>query len=38
MNIETAETEDNYNVSGKAPAARREVELRKKNANLVRDM
>jgi hypothetical protein len=30
MNIETAETEDNYNVSRKAPVARREVELKKK--------
>jgi hypothetical protein len=38
MNIEAAETEDSYNASGKAPAARREVELRERNANLVRDM
>jgi hypothetical protein len=38
MNIEAAATKDNYNISGKAPVARREIELRKKNANLVRDI
>jgi hypothetical protein len=38
MNIEAAEIKDSYNTSGKAPAARREIELREKNANLVRDM
>jgi hypothetical protein len=38
MNIETAETENNHNVSEKTPAARREIELKKKNANLVRDI
>jgi hypothetical protein len=38
MNIETAQTKDNYNVSGEAPAARREIELRERNANLVRDI
>jgi hypothetical protein len=38
MNIEIAETKDNYNVSGETPAARRKIELRKKDANLVRDM
>jgi hypothetical protein len=38
MNIETVETKNNYNVSGEAPAARREIELREKDANLVRDM
>jgi hypothetical protein len=38
MNIEAATTEDNYNVLGEAPAARREVELRERDANLVRDM
>jgi hypothetical protein len=38
INIEIAETEDNYNISKKAPAARRKVKLKKKNANLVRDM
>jgi hypothetical protein len=38
INIEAAETEDNYNILKKAPAARREVKLRKRDANLVRDM
>jgi hypothetical protein len=38
MNIETIETEDNHNASGEIPATRREIKLRKKNANLVRDM
>src|SRR5450432_747763 len=38
MNIEAAITEDNYNVLKKTPAARREVELREKDANLVRDI
>jgi hypothetical protein len=38
MNIEAAETEDNYNILKEAPAARREIELREKNTNLVRDM
>jgi hypothetical protein len=38
MNIEVVKTEDNYNVSGKIPAARREIELRKRNTNLVRNM
>jgi hypothetical protein len=38
INIEVAETEDSHNVSGEAPAARREIELKKRNANLVRDM
>lgn len=38
MNIEAAETEDSHNASGEAPAARREVELRERDANLVRDM
>jgi hypothetical protein len=38
MNIEAVETENSYNVSGEAPAARREIELKKKNANLVRDI
>jgi hypothetical protein len=38
MNIETAETENNYNVLGKTPAARREIKLRKRDANLVRDI
>jgi hypothetical protein len=38
MNIEIAKTKDSHNVSEKAPVARREIELRKRNANLVRDM
>jgi hypothetical protein len=38
MNIEAAETEDSHNASEEAPAARREVELRERDANLVRDM
>jgi hypothetical protein len=38
INIETIETENNHNISGETPAARREVKLRKKNANLVRDI
>jgi hypothetical protein len=38
MNIEIAATEDSYNISGKTLVARREIELRKKNANLVRDI
>jgi hypothetical protein len=38
MNIEAAETENSYNISGEIPAARREIELRERDANLVRDM
>ena len=38
MNIETAETEDNYNISEEIPAARRKIKLRERNINLVRDM
>ena len=38
MNIEIAETEDSYNVSGEAPAARREIKLKEKDTNLVRDI
>jgi hypothetical protein len=38
INIETVETENSYNVSGEAPAARREIELKKRDANLVRDI
>jgi hypothetical protein len=38
MNIEAAITENSYNASKKAPAARREIELKERNANLVRDM
>jgi hypothetical protein len=38
MNIETTKTEDNYNTSEKIPAARREIKLKKKDTNLVRDI
>jgi hypothetical protein len=38
MNIEVVTTEDGHNISGETPAARREIELKKSNANLVRDM
>jgi hypothetical protein len=38
INIETAETKNSHNTLKKAPAARREVKLRKRDANLVRDM
>jgi hypothetical protein len=38
MNIETAKTENSHNILKKAPAARREVKLREKNANLVRNI
>jgi hypothetical protein len=38
INIEVAETEDSHNISGETPAARREIELRKRDANLVRDI
>jgi hypothetical protein len=37
INIETIATKNSYNISGETPAARREIELRKRNANLVRD-
>jgi hypothetical protein len=38
MNIETAETKNNYNVLEEVPAARREVELRKRDTNFMRDI
>jgi hypothetical protein len=38
MNIETTKTEDSYNTSGETPAARREIKLKKKDTNLVRDI
>jgi hypothetical protein len=38
MNIEATATEDNHNISEEAPAARREIKLKEKNANLVRDI
>jgi hypothetical protein len=38
INIEIAITENNYNISEETPAARREIKLRERDANLVRDM
>ena len=38
MNIETAATKNNHNALKKAPVARREVELNKKNTNFMRDI
>jgi hypothetical protein len=38
INIEIAETENSHNALKEVPAARREIKLREKNANLVRDM
>jgi hypothetical protein len=38
INIEVTATENSHITSEKAPAARREIELKKKNANLMRDM
>jgi hypothetical protein len=38
INIETAKTENSHNTSGETPATRREIKLREKNANLVRDI
>jgi hypothetical protein len=38
MNIEIAETENSYNISGETPVTRREIKLRKRDANLVRDI
>jgi hypothetical protein len=38
MNIEAAITEDSYNILEETPVARREIELREKNANLMRDI
>jgi hypothetical protein len=38
INIEIAITEDSYIFSGEAPAARREIELRARDANFLRDM
>jgi hypothetical protein len=38
INIEATETKNSYNILKKAPAARREIELRKKDTNLVRDI
>jgi hypothetical protein len=38
INIEIIATKNSHNISEKALAARREIKLREKNANLVRDM
>ena len=38
MNIEAAATEDSHNALKKAPVTRREVELRERDTNLVRDI
>ena len=38
INIEIAKTENSYNISEKAPAARREIKLKKRDTNLVRDI
>ena len=38
INIEATETENNYNASEETPAARREIKLRERDANLVRDI
>jgi hypothetical protein len=38
MNIEAAIIENNHNILEKTPAARREVKLKERDANLVRDM
>jgi hypothetical protein len=38
INIEAVKTENSHNISGKIPAARREIKLRKKDTNLVRDI
>ena len=38
MNIEITATEDNYNILKEVPVARREIKLKEKNANLVRDI
>jgi hypothetical protein len=38
INIEAAITEDSHNVLEETPAARREIELRERDINLVRDI
>jgi hypothetical protein len=38
INIEIAETENSHNISREVPAARREIKLKKRDANLVRDI
>jgi hypothetical protein len=38
MNIEVAETKNSYNVLREVPAARREIKLKERDTNLVRDI
>jgi hypothetical protein len=38
INIEAVMTEDSYSTSGETPVARREIELRERDASLVRDI
>jgi hypothetical protein len=38
INIEAVMTKDSYSALKEAPVARREIELREKDASLVRDM
>jgi hypothetical protein len=38
MNIEIAEIKDSHNILKETPAARREIKLRERDVNLVRDM
>jgi hypothetical protein len=38
MNIEAIEIKDNHNISGETPATRREIKLKKRDANLVRNI
>jgi hypothetical protein len=38
INIEIVATKNSYNISKKAPVARREIKLKKRNTNLVRDI
>jgi len=38
INIEAAKIKNSYNVLRKAPTARREIKLKEKDANLVRDI
>ena len=38
MNIEAAATKDNHNALKEAPVARREIKLRERDTNLVRDI
>jgi hypothetical protein len=38
MNIEAVETKNSYNILKETPVARREIELKERNVNLVRDI